>query len=131
MDLTHQTPADGICKMSENMYHVKCHCGYPDHDLTVYLESEQDEYGTAVTIYATTSTAFWSRVWDITYNEPWPLLRLKYFVNDWVNRLKLVKHALFTGYVTTEVSAMLTAQQAVNLAAVLSQADAQGKCHTK
>ena len=119
MDLTPQTPAEGICKVGNDMYHVKCRCGSAEHDLM--LEAEADDYGHSITVYAETSTPYWREVIPVSYSEPWLLLQTKYFINDWANRIRIAAAVIWSGRVKTEVTTILTPQQAVNVAGVLTQ----------
>lgn len=128
MDLTPETPADGICRIADSMYQVRCICGADEHSVIVDVDNNSNEV--SVTLYATTTTPYWKEVMPITYDEAWPLLRFKYFVNDVSNRLRVAFSALVFGRVETETTAILSRQQAITLAGVLSrqrESDTQDK----
>ena len=101
MDLTAQTPAEGILKRNnwgDSMtYQVTCECGQPDHEHTVWIEAS--ETGVEVQVYVTTKTNFWSRT---RWSHMWQLLT--------------------QGYVECETIIGMTQQQAMNYTSTLHHA---------
>ena len=101
MDLTPQTPAQGILKVNEwgssVMYKVVCECGNDDCTHTVDIEAE--DTGVVVTIYTTQRTNFWS-------------------MNRWQHIWKL----LTKGHVDFNASIHLSEQAALNYSETLKQA---------
>ena len=101
MDLTAQTPAEGILKRNnwgDSMtYQVTCECGQPDHEHTVWIEAS--ETGVEVQVYVTAKTKFWSRT---RWSHMWQLLT--------------------QGYVKCETIIGMTQQQAMNYASTLHHA---------
>lgn len=96
-----ETPAQGILRHNDwgtsVMYKVACDCMEPDHMHTIDVEA--DEHDVTVTVYVTTSTAFWSRS---RWREIWRILT--------------------RGYAQYEANIILKEQAAVNYANVLTTA---------
>lgn len=121
MDLMPETPADGICRINESTYQVRCECGSDEHTIVVEVENNTDDDNVTVSLYATTSTPYWKTILPVTYREAWPLLKFKYFVNNWYNKIQVAFSALVFGRVVTETTAILSRQQAITLSDVLSR----------
>ena len=101
MDLTPQTPAQGILKVNEwgtsKMYKVVCECGNDDCTHTIDIEAE--DTGVVVTIYTKQRTNFWS-------------------TNRWQHLWTL----LVKGHVEFETNICLPEQSALNYAETLKKA---------
>lgn len=96
-----QTPAVGILKRNDwgdsMSYQVVCECGQPDHDHNIWVEAE--DTSVSVTIYTTEKTKWWK-----------------------LNRFQKIWTLLTKGYIEYETSLIMTEQQALNYANVLTTA---------
>jgi hypothetical protein len=96
-----EAAAEGVLKRSDwgdsKSYQVVCGCGDTDHDHNVWVESE--DTGVSVVIYTTNTTHFWSKG---RWRQMWELLT--------------------KGYIKQEVSILMSEQQALNYANLLTQA---------
>jgi len=96
-----QTPAEGILKKNDwgdsKVYDVVCGCGDPDHNHSVWIES--DETGVNVTLYTNVKSAFWS-----------------------MNRFKQIWTLITKGYLQHEATIFMSPQQAFNYAETLKSA---------
>ena len=96
-----QLPAEGVLKRSTwgdaIHYQVVCQCQQEDHDHNVWVEA--DECDVTVTTYTTQKS------------KPWSL-----------NRWQVIWRLLTKGYVEYEANIIMTEQQAINYANVLTQA---------
>ena len=96
-----QLPAEGVLKRSTwgdaIHYQVVCQCQQEDHDHNVWVEA--DECDVTVTTYTTQQS------------KPWSL-----------NRWQVIWRLLTKGYVEYEANIIMTEQQAINYANVLTQA---------
>lgn len=126
-DLTNikpQIPAEGIMKTHDfgdsKYYRIACECGRNDHDVDFCVEA--DECGITLQTYTTVKTAYWRNTFDIDYGEPWLVINAKTFANDWINRFRIIRDALFKGYIEFDGSTIMNKQQAVNFVAVIENA---------
>jgi|TARA_R110000803_G_C11702469_1_gene285687 hypothetical protein len=96
-----QLPAEGVLKRNDwgdsISYQVVCQCHYADHDHSVWVEA--DNCDVTVTTYTTQQS------------KPWSL-----------NRWQVIWCLLTKGYVEYEANIIMTEQQALNYATVLTQA---------
>lgn len=96
-----QTPAEGVLKRNEwddtKCYQIVCGCGNSDHDHSVWVEA--DDTGVSVVIYTTNTSTFWSKS---RWHQIWEIIT--------------------KGYVEQEVSIVMSEQQALNYASVLTTA---------
>jgi hypothetical protein len=96
-----QLPAEGVLKRSDwgdsMCYQVVCQCYQEDHDHNVWVEA--DESDVTVTTYTTQKS------------KPWSL-----------NRWQVIWRLLTKGYVEYEANIIMTEQQALNYANVLTNA---------
>ena len=99
--MTPQTPAEGILLHKEygdaKHYTVPCECCSTDCAHNVWVEA--DDTGVAVTTYTQQKTKWWE-----------------------LNRWQIIWRLLTKGYVEYEASIIMTRQQAVNYAGVLTSA---------
>jgi hypothetical protein len=99
--MTPQTPAEGILLHKEygdaKHYTVPCECCSTDCVHNVWVEA--DDTGVAVTTYTQQKTKWWE-----------------------LNRWQIIWRLLTKGYVEYEASIIMTRQQAINYAAVLTSA---------
>jgi hypothetical protein len=99
--MTTQIPAEGILLRKDygdaKIYQVVCECGDCDHNHDVWVEAE--DYGVTVTIYSQQKTKWWQS-----------------------NRWKIIWTLLTKGYVERESNIIMSEQQALNYANVLSTA---------
>lgn len=114
--MKYQTPAEGILVHNDwgdaVRYKVTCDCSDPDHDHELWVEA--DDLRVSVTIYATVKTNNWTKhvfdnVWANMYNGI--MCRVKLAWSVWV-----------LGQVQTEVTLVLTEQQAHNYAETIHRA---------
>lgn len=102
MDLTSQTPAEGISLRSDygnaKSYVVPCTCCASDCEHNVWVETD-DHYLVTVTVYTKQKTKWWE-----------------------MNRFKTIWRLLTKGYVEYEGSILMSKQQAFNYANTLNQA---------
>lgn len=112
MDLKYQKPAQGILLTKDfgdcKIYHVSCDCGEPDDSILVEVSSENT--GVTVTHHITSKTDYWRT--PTKY----------YWLNAFLNRIKLTKDIWFKGQIEYQTSTMLTEQQAYNFAETLRTA---------
>ena len=96
-----QTPAEGILLRKDygdaKVYEVVCECGDCDHSHNVWVEAE--DFGITVTIYTQQKTKWWQQ-----------------------NRWKIMWTLLTKGYVERESTLIMSEQQALNYANVLTTA---------
>jgi hypothetical protein len=96
-----QTPAEGILKKNDwgdaKMYQVVCDCGQPDHEHSLWVES--DETGVSVNIYVTVKSPWWS-----------------------MNRFKQIWTLITTGYLKHETTITMNEQAAFNYSETLKSA---------
>ena len=119
MDLKPETPAVGIMKMgNHSMYKFMCSCGCEEHD--VVMEFDEDEFGKTVSFYATTSTPYWRDRFGAAHEDRAVIKRIKQVANNIYNRVTIATQAIIYGYIKTESTTILTDQQAVTLACLLS-----------
>ena len=101
--MTPQTPAEGILLHKEygdaKHYTVPCECCSTDCVHNVWVEA--DDTGVSVTTYTQQKTKWWE-----------------------LNRWQIIWRLLTKGYVEYEASIIMTRQQAINYAAVLTSAAA-------
>jgi hypothetical protein len=101
MQVTYQTPAEGIMKTNDwgdsKVYRVTCDCGASDHDHHIWVEA--DEHDVTVTVYTTIKSNWWSKT---RWHAIWTLLT--------------------KGYIDTESTVILKRQQAFNYAHTLLSA---------
>jgi hypothetical protein len=99
--MTTQIPAEGILLRKDygdaKIYQVVCECGDCDHSHDVWVEAE--DHGVTVTIYSNQKTKWWQS-----------------------NRWKIIWTLLTKGYVERESNIIMSEQQALNYANVLSTA---------
>jgi hypothetical protein len=99
--MTPQTPAEGILLHKEygdaKHYTVPCECCSTDCVHNVWVEA--DDTGVAVTTYTQQKTKWWE-----------------------LNRWQIIWRLLTKGYVEYEASIIMTRQQAINYAGVLTSA---------
>lgn len=96
-----QTPAEGILLRKDygdaKVYEVVCECGDCDHSHNVWVEAE--DFGITVTIYTQQKTKWWE-----------------------LNRWQTIWRLLTKGYVERESTLIMSEQQALNYANVLTAA---------
>jgi hypothetical protein len=96
-----QTPAEGILLRKDygdaKVYEVVCECGDCDHSHNVWVEAE--DFGITVTIYTQQKTKWWE-----------------------LNRWQTIWRLLTKGYVERESTLIMSEQQALNYANVLTTA---------
>ena len=96
-----QTPAEGVLLRKDygdaKIYNIVCECGDCDHSHEVWVEAE--DHGITVTIYTQQKTKWWQS-----------------------NRWKIIWTLLTKGYVERESVLIMSEQQALNYANVLSTA---------
>lgn len=96
-----QSPAEGILIQKDygdaKVYQVVCECGDCDHSHNVWVEAE--DHGVTVTIYTQQKTKWWQQ-----------------------NRWQIMWTLLTKGYVERESVLIMSEQQALNYANVLSTA---------
>jgi hypothetical protein len=101
-----QTPAEGVLLRKDygdaKIYNIVCECGDCDHSHEVWVEAE--DHGITVTIYTQQKTKWWQS-----------------------NRWKIMWTLLTKGYVERESVLIMSEQQALNYANVLSTAVADVK----
>ena len=117
-----QTPAVGISKghdfPNSKYFNVPCECGC-DGEITFSVDVDDDVI--TAHLYSKTETNYWRNRFDYDYkNDSWLVYALKYRANDWYNRIAVAWTALTRGYVETEAYVLLSEQQTVNFAAVLT-----------
>ena len=96
-----QSPAEGVLLRKDygdaKIYNIVCECGDCDHSHEVWVEAE--DHGITVTIYTQQKTKWWQS-----------------------NRWKIMWTLLTRGYVERESVLIMSEQQALNYANVLSTA---------
>jgi hypothetical protein len=114
--MKYQAPAEGIMVHNDwgdtVRYKVACECSDPDHDHQLWVEA--DDHGVSVSIYATVKTDSWTghRLDSFWFNV----------YNSIKKRVKLAWAVWVTGQVQTEVTLVMTEQQAHNYAETLIRA---------
>jgi len=96
-----QMPAEGILLRKDygdaKVYQIVCECGDCDHDHNVWVEAE--DFGITVTIYTQQKTKWWEQ-----------------------NRWQTIWRLLTKGYVERESTLIMSEQQALNYANILTSA---------
>jgi hypothetical protein len=127
--MTPQTPAEGILLQRDwgksKMYYVACECTDDDHSHVIDVEA--DESCVTVTTYTTQKTDHWSEAFITRYNIENSFLqeahwRVSHLINGLATRLKLTWILWTQGYVEYQASLIMTEQQALNYANVLTSA---------
>jgi hypothetical protein len=114
--MKYQAPAEGIMVHDDwgdtVRYKVACDCSDSDHDHQIWVEA--DDHSVSVTIYAVTQSDNWSgrRLDNFWYNV----------YNGICQRIKLAWSVFVLGRVKTEVTLIMTEQQAHNYAETLHRA---------
>jgi hypothetical protein len=102
MDITAQTPAEGIMLQKEFTnavsYTIACDCGDPAHNVNMWIESKADldTDDVTLTFYVTTTNKWWS-----------------------VNRWKQIWQLITAGHVKQESTLILSKQAALNLSTII------------
>ena len=134
MDLTPQTPAEGIMQTINypdcKIYKVECNCGGTDDAITFSVEKDHGEV--VVHTFTTQKTSWWQdpfhqrKSYDIK-NEL--LFQLNYYLRGFLNalahRLTITWNVWIKGYVEYQQTTIMTKQQALNYASILQQAIAE------
>jgi hypothetical protein len=96
-----EIPAEGVLLRKDygdaKVYQIVCECGDCDHSHNVWVEAE--DYGITVTIYTQQKTKWWEQ-----------------------NRWQTIWRLLTKGYVERESTLIMSEQQALNYANVLTSA---------
>lgn len=129
-----QIPAEGIMKRGDygdmKFYEIACNCGQPDHAHSMQVEA--DDMGVTVNIWTRQSTNDWNEPFKSEYtgknNFLYKLTRtFKDAVNGLIRRVSLTWQVWAKGYVTYEVTTVLSEQEALNYAEALKSAIADVK----
>jgi hypothetical protein len=138
VDLTPQTPAQGISKNTEvpgyESYQVPCICGNPDD--TIEFTVDNDDCEVTVSTYTLQRTPWWEdpfnryRSYQID-NEL--LFQINYYVRGFLNalshRLKITWSVWVRGYVEYSQTTIMKPQQALNYSETLRQAVQRVQTH--
>jgi hypothetical protein len=129
MDLTPQTPAEGIHLNSDwgasKTYVIGCSCGCgTEHCLDVEVDEDSLIWAR---IYAKVKTNYWSEFWPKRYDIrnsflQWLDWTVKDLVNGVVIRLKLTWTVWTRGYIECSQDIHMTQQQALNYSETLRTA---------
>ena len=131
MDLTPQTPAEGIMQTHNlpgfETYRVECSCGNEDDAIVFTVEETHGEV--IVETYTTQKTSWWDDPFrqhkSYEIENPW-LFELNYYVRGFLNalshRLKVTWAVWIRGHVKYSQSTIMTPQQAINYAHTILKA---------
>jgi hypothetical protein len=131
MDLTPETPAQGISKTAQypgyESYQVPCICGNPDD--TIEFTVDNDDCEVTVTTYTLQRTPWWEDPFKrhSSYKIDNELLfQINYYVRGFLNalshRLKITWSVWVRGYVEYSQTTIMKPQQALNYSETLKRA---------
>lgn len=131
MDLTPETPAQGISKTGQypgyESYQVPCICGNPDD--TIEFAVENDDSEVTVSTYTLQRTPWWEDPFKRHQSfkiENELLFQINYYIRGFLNalshRLKVTWSVWIRGYVEYSQTTIMKPQQALNYSETLRQA---------